>query len=84
MSRADDIAEECGYNSAVDLVMDSLTEEEMKDMLREYLAECDYLYDLVHEIASEKHDYVDWEQVKADADDAAYQAYRDREFDRND
>ena len=76
-----DIAEECGYNSAVDLVMDSLTEEQMKDMLREYLHEDDALYDLVFEIASDQHEYVDWEQVKADADDAAYQAYRDRECD---
>lgn len=75
---ADDIADECGYKSAVDLIMDSLTEEEMKDMLREYLHEDDTIYDIVLEIASDQHEYVDWEQVKADADDAKYQAFRDR------
>ncbi len=78
---ANDIAEECGYNSAVDLVMDSLSDDELKDMLREYLHEDENLYDLVQEIASDKHEYVDWEQVKSDAEDAAYQAYRDRECD---
>lgn len=78
---ANDIAEECGYNSAVDLVMDSLTDEQMKDLLREYLVECEHLYDLVFEIASDQHEYVDWEQVKADADDAKYQEYKDRGLD---
>ena len=81
---ANDIAEECGYNSAVDLVMDSLTDEEIKDMLREYLHEDENLYDLVLEMASDKHEYVDWERVKADAEDAAYQAYKDRGCDDND
>ena len=81
---ANDIAEECGYNSAVDLVMDSLSDDELKDMLREYLHGDESLYDLVREIASDKHEYVDWEQVKSDAEDAAYQAYKDRGCDDND
>lgn len=81
---ANDIAEECGYNSAVEMIMDSLTEEEMKEMLREYLHNDDTLYDIAHEIASQQHEYVDWEQVKSDAEDAAYQAFRDRMYDDDD
>ena len=74
---ANDIAEECGYESAVDMVMDSMTVEEIRDMLREYLYECDSLIDMVREIASDKHEWHDKDAAQADHDEDRYQAYKD-------
>jgi len=78
---ANDIAEECGYESAVDMIMSCLKDEDLLDMLREYLANDEDLTDMVQEIASDKHDWFDRDAAQADADDAAYQAYRDRACD---
>jgi len=56
--------------------------DDLMDLLQELLGEReDLVYDLVEEIATNKFEWVDWEQVKADADDRAYEEYRDR---RND
>ena len=74
---ANDIAEECGYDSAVDMVMDSMTVEEIRDMLREYLYECDSLIDMVREIASDKHEWHDRDAAQQSHDEDRYQAYKD-------
>ena len=75
---ANDIARECGYESALDMVMDGMTDEEIKDMLREYLYEDDgVLLDMVREIASDKHEWHDRDAAQADHDDQRYQEYRD-------
>tara|TARA_R110000737_G_C14537525_1_gene478369 strand:- start:528 stop:767 length:240 start_codon:yes stop_codon:yes gene_type:complete len=74
---ANDIAEECGYESAVDMVMDSMTVEEIRDMLREYLYECDSLIDMVREIASDKHEWHDRDAAQQSHDEDRYQAYKD-------
>lgn len=74
----------CGFDSAFDMIRTHLTEDELLDLLSELLHENKSIaYEICEEIASDKYDWVDWEQVKADADDAAYQAYRDRRFDND-
>lgn len=72
----------CNYNSAFDLIKNHTTYDDLMDLLQELLGEReDLVYDLVEEIATNKFEWVDLEQVKADADDRAYEEYRDR---RND
>ena len=46
----------------------------------ELWSECDYQNDIVAELIHDEG-YVDMEQVKADADDASYQAYKERHLD---
>lgn len=78
------ILNHCGYNSAFDLIKDNTTYDDLMDLLAELLSEKDdIVYELAEEIASSKFEWVDWEQVKADAEDRAYEEYRDREYDRD-
>jgi len=72
----------CGFDSAFDMIRSHLTNDELMDLLCELLDEKkDIANEICEEIASDKYNWVDWERVKADADDAAYQAYRDRGLD---
>lgn len=75
---ANDIAEACGYNSAVDMIIDNSTEEELKDMLREYLHNDSDLFDLVSEIAYENFDY---RYIDPDEGKETYDEWRDRQID---
>ena len=67
-----------GFDSAWDLIQTKMSEKDLKDLFMELWYECDYQHDIVSEIVHSEG-FVDWEQVKADADDAAYQAWRDRD-----
>ena len=69
-----------GFNSSWDLIQSRMSEKDLKDLFMELWGECDYQHDIVSEIVSDEG-FVDWEQVKADADDAAYQAYKERHLD---
>ena len=72
----------CGFDSAFDMIRTHLTNDELMDLLSELLHENkDVANEICEEIASDKYEWVDWEQVKADMADAAYQAYRDRGLD---
>jgi hypothetical protein len=71
--------EEWANCSAREIIEEALSPKE----LLEFLWECvgaDDMYDLVHEICHNSG-FVDWEQVKEDADDAKYQEWRDRDID---
>lgn len=78
---ANDIAEECGYKSAVDLVMDLSTKEELMDILRELLSEDECLYDYTLELAHEKCDYV--QPPDPDEGRESYHEWRDRQMDEH-
>ena len=69
-----------GFNSAWDLIQTKMSEKDLKDLFMELWNECDYQHEIVAEIVHDEG-FVDWEQVKADADDMAYQAWKDRDFD---
>ena len=72
----DEIVEWCGYKSTFDMLRDSMTTEELLDLLEEYI-ENDMVEDEIRDIAKKQHDWVDHEGAKADADEMAYQTYRD-------
>ena len=75
---ADEIAGECGFDSAWDLITSKLSNEELLDMLHEYLLNDGHaLYDLVKEIAQEECEWVDRDAVREAHEDAQYQAWRD-------
>ena len=76
---ANDIAEECGYNSAVDLIMDLSTQEELMDILRELLSEDECLYDYTLELADKHLDYV--QPPDPDEGRESYHEWRDRLMD---
>ena len=79
---SDEIAKWCGYQDAYDMLVDHWEIKELLQMLREYVYEFGTVLfdDIIEEIASDKFDCVDWERIKADADDAKYEAYRDGEL----
>lgn len=69
-----------GFDSSWDLIQSKMKDKDLKDLFMELWYECDYQNDIVAELIHDEG-YVDMEQAKADADDAAYQAYKDRGLD---
>jgi len=69
-----------GFDSSWDLIQSKMKDKDLKDLFMELWSECDYQNDIVAELIHDEG-YVDMEQAKADADDAAYQAYKDRGLD---
>ena len=76
-----EILEFCGYTSAYSLLNDHLTQAELSDLLEIIVDSPEDAKDLVLEevetIAKEVFEWVDWEKLQADADEMAYQKYRD-------
>tara|TARA_R110000751_G_scaffold73678_3_gene148962 strand:- start:6415 stop:6666 length:252 start_codon:yes stop_codon:yes gene_type:complete len=78
MSR--EIAEWCGYDSMSSMVLDNLSKIECIDLFC-YFLDADFegwSSEMVTEIATNKYDWVDHEQIRADADDAKMQEWKDR------
>ena len=69
-----------GFDSSWDLIQSKMKDKDLKDLFMELWHECDYQNEIVAELIHDDGS-VDVEQAKADADDAAYQAYKDRDFD---
>ena len=69
----------CGYETAFDLIRNSMTEDDLLDLLEQFVHEdkTGLVYGICLEIAQDKYEWVDWEQLEADAEDAAYQAHKD-------
>ena len=81
MSDMETMLDHCGFDSAFELIKHHYTEEELMDLLEELVNRYtvpNAVRDAVQEIATEHYEFVDWEQIKADADDAKIQAWRDR------
>jgi len=81
MSDMETILDHCGFDSAFELIKHHFTEEELMELLNELLSQNQILTrNIVEEIATEHYEFVDWERVKDDADDAAIQAWKDRRY----
>jgi hypothetical protein len=74
-----DMLRHCGYKTAFEMLKDNLSEKELMELLAGYVEEDEsgYIEERCEEIACDNFEWVDWEQAKEDADEAAYQAYRD-------
>jgi hypothetical protein len=77
----EDILEFCGYKSVSDLLNDHMTESELSylfvDLLNSPEDATDFIKEEVERIAKDIFEWVDHEKMKADADEEAYQRYRD-------
>jgi len=76
-----DILEFCGYKTVSDLLNDHMTESELSylfvDLLNSPYDAKDFIEEEVERIAKDIFEWVDHEKMKADADEEAYQRYRD-------
>lgn len=76
-----EILEFCGYTSAYSLLNDHLTQAELSDLLEIIVDNPEDAKGLVLEevetIAKEVFEWIDWEKAVDDADEMAYQRYRD-------
>lgn len=76
-----DIVQFCGYTSAYSLLNDHMNKAELSDLLEIIVDSPEDAKDLVLEeverIAKEVFEWIDWEKLQDDADEEAYQRYRD-------
>ena len=77
----DEILAHCGFDSAFEMIKLHLDELELDDLLNELIAgdRSGLVKDICEEIAEQSYNWVDWERLQSDADDAAYQYLRDME-----
>tara|TARA_R100000231_G_scaffold34814_3_gene30779 strand:+ start:3534 stop:3839 length:306 start_codon:yes stop_codon:yes gene_type:complete len=85
MTYADEIAAECSFDSAWDMIKFHVDTEELLDLLCELLHDdtqkgSEILLDWVRELAYDKYEWYDEEEARADAEDAAYQSYKDAQL----
>tara|TARA_R100000742_G_C4272112_1_gene91194 strand:+ start:590 stop:826 length:237 start_codon:yes stop_codon:yes gene_type:complete len=69
----------CGYKNAYEIIVANMTHNELMSLLESLIDEDNsgHIEEIVEEIASEQYGWVDKEKIKADADDYAYEEYRD-------
>jgi len=71
----------CGYTSAYSLMNDHMNKAELTDLLESLVDSpedaVDFVREEVERIAADYFDWVDHERMKSDADEEAYQRYRD-------
>ena len=75
-----DIVQWCGYQSTFDMLKDNMSTEELLDLLDGFISEAidiDCLDDYIIDIARNQFNWVDHKGTKADADEMAYQTYKD-------
>tara|TARA_R100000479_G_C6278246_1_gene162031 strand:+ start:55 stop:354 length:300 start_codon:yes stop_codon:yes gene_type:complete len=87
MTYADEIAGECGFDSAWDMIKTHVDTDELLELLCELLHDdtqkgSDILLDWVKEIAHDKYEWFDREAAQAAADDHAYDSWKDAQLDR--
>ena len=77
----DELLTHCGFDSAFAMIKLHLDELELDDLLNELIANDQHgiVRELCEEIAEQSYNWVDWERLQSDADDAAYQYLRDME-----
>tara|TARA_R100000995_G_C3466152_1_gene115780 strand:+ start:193 stop:438 length:246 start_codon:yes stop_codon:yes gene_type:complete len=76
--KLNEIVEHCGYGSAFALLRDNMTPDDLLDLLESYIHNYPTeIEDDVEEIATDKYEWFDYERAKADAEEEAYQRYRD-------
>ena len=73
----------CGYDSPFDMIKDNMNTEQLLDLLEIFVDEgvdtnlFAYIEEELIDIARTQFNWVDHEGAKADADEAAYQKYKD-------
>lgn len=76
-----EILEFCGYTSAYSLLNDHMLESELSNLLEDLVDSpedaVDFVREEVEKIAKEVFEWIDWEKLQDDADEEAYQRYRD-------
>ena len=78
----EEMLEFCGFNSAFDMIKSHFTEDELMDLLSDLLHENkDIANEICEEIAVDLYEWVDRDKLRADFEDAQYQAYKDRGLD---
>ena len=79
---SEEIARWCGYEDAFEMLIDHSGMLDLPFLLREYIYEYGtaLIDDFIEDIASKDYGWVDKERIRADADDAKYEAYRDGEL----
>jgi len=74
----EEIVEWCGYACAFDMLKDNMSTDELLDLLEALIVDNnDIVEDDIRDIAKKQFDWEDLEGAKADADEAAYQQYKD-------
>ena len=72
----------CGFSSAFDMIKSHFTQDELMDLLSDLLHDNkDIATEIVEELATDLYEWVDHDRVRADFEDAQYQAYKDRGLD---
>tara|TARA_R100000231_G_C5303769_1_gene158367 strand:+ start:593 stop:838 length:246 start_codon:yes stop_codon:yes gene_type:complete len=77
----EDILAWCGYNSAFSMLSDHMKQEELMQLLEDIVdspADAqDFVKEEIENIASKTYEWVDRDAIIAQAEDMAYQKYRD-------
>ena len=80
---SDEVAEWCGYTSKWDMLNDHMDKAELWDLLMDFVNEDTdgWVSDIIKDIAKDKHDWIDHEQIRADYEDMKYQEWKDSRYD---
>ncbi len=75
----EEVLDFCGYKNAYEMIVANMTQKELMSLLESLIEEDNsgHIEEVVEEIASKEYGWVDEEKIKADADDYAYEEYRD-------
>ncbi len=78
----DEALEFCGFSSAFDMIKSHFTKDELMDLLSDLLHDNkEMATEIVEDLAVEYYEWVDRDKLRADFEDAQYQAYKDRGLD---
>lgn len=74
------VLEHCGFDSAFDFLYHHLSQDELLELLESYVNAdtSGEHYQWIKELAEERYEYVDYEQLADNKDDSKYSEYRDR------
>jgi hypothetical protein len=79
----EDVLRFCGYDNAFDLINYHYDKDDMVHLVMDLINSpedaVDFVKETVEEIATQYYEWVDYESAKADADEMAYQRYKDGE-----
>ena len=83
--RAYEIAYWCGFNDEWEMLTYNLDNEELMDLLREfvYSDKEGLIQEMIEDWAKEQYDWVDHEKIKADYEDMKYQEWKDSRGERD-
>jgi hypothetical protein len=82
MSAADEIAEQCGFDSAWNMLTTNIPTEELLELLCELMYDdtqkgSDILLDWIKELAHDKYEWYDRDAAREAYEDAQYQSWKD-------